>query len=92
MDGQLIVSEVEMIEEAPRRTGWVAVSISPQGRYFLAEDTPFCLTSDPDSAAVFDDYDNALASLEVFKDSIFVETEKQLDIMHFMRIEKTEDL
>jgi len=76
----------------PVKRGYVAVSSSPQGTYFLSEDAPFCLTSDRDCAAVFEDYENARASLEVFKDSIFIETEKQQDIIHFFRVENIEQL
>lgn len=85
-------NDFDVLPEAPLPAGYVAVSVSPEGTYFLSDESPFCLTSNKELAAVFDNYENAWASLEVFKDSIFVETEKQENIVHFFRVEKTENL
>lgn len=84
-------NEVCVEVKRPLRSGWVAVSVSPQGTYYLSEENPHStITTNIDDAAIFDNYENAFATLDNFKDSVFIETEKQQDIIHFFRIEKTE--
>ena len=78
--------------DAPPKRGWTVVSISPQGTYYISEDKRYSLTTDKEEAATFENYENAVAMLEDFKESVFVETKRQEDIVHFLHIEKIENL
>lgn len=85
-------NDLYLCMDAPPKTGWAIVSISPQGKYFISEQSRYQLTTDKDDAATFDNYDNAVAVLEDFKESVYVETRKQKDILHFLAIAKIEDV
>lgn len=87
-----IENEVYLTYDAPPKKGWTVVSISPQGTYYVSEDSRYHLTTDKDEAATFEDYENALAILEDFKSSVFVENRRQEDIIHFLHVEKIENL
>lgn len=85
-------NDIYLCMDAPPKKGWTIVSDSPQGRFFISEESRYHLTKDKDDAATFEDYENALAMLEDFKERVFIETKRQEDIIHFMRIEKIENL
>ena len=85
-------ADLYLAYDLPPKRGWTVVSISPQGTYFISEDKQYSLTTDKEEAATFEDYENALAMLEDFKERVFVETKRQEDIVHFLHIEKIENL
>ena len=84
--------DIDVIEHLWPKKGWVAVSISPQGTYFLSEEGPYEITTDKEKAEVFDNYENALACLEAFQESIYVESDRENDILHFFKIEKYKNI
>lgn len=76
-------------EERPKR-GWVAVSQSPQGVFYISSEGPYEITSDIDKAEIFANYENALACLEQFQDYVFVDNDRDSDIVHFFKVDKFE--
>lgn len=79
------------LSRGPEKRGWRIKSDSPEGIYYLAQEGLYNLTKDRDEAAIFENFDNAAAVLEDFKNSIFVEDKRQENIVHFLHVEKIED-
>jgi len=84
------LEEIDVNQRPQIKRGWTAVSDSPQGIFFLSDENTYSVTTDKEEAVVFSDYENAVACLEHFLENVFIETEREQDIVHFFRIEKIE--